>query len=292
MCNSCEDNKETIGIPESEWTKGQREFVGTQFPTPKGGILTVTGVVGKYGSAAVFGLECSICSKDVELWPRGSITSKKDNLVKGQSFCGCTFNPRWTQEQREYQIGKVCLDENLKFVGWDHIKGYINSWSKFNWLCSEGHKCTSTVDNFLIQGNRCITCYKQKQKELGYYNGYYPERKDEKDFLYIMNFNGKYIKVGRAFDIDNRLNKRKSGLIDCSKVSRENIKILQVFTSNHQTIYDTEQWLHSELRERGFEYNEEDGLWSIELFDIDSLPVLDYLMKDTELEAVSDEYKD
>ncbi|AGH32043.1 endonuclease [Vibrio phage PWH3a-P1] len=438
MCNSCEDNKVTVGVPEEQWTKSQREFVGTQFPTPKGGVLTVTGVKGKQGNITVFGLECSVCSKDIELFP-DNFSSTKNGLVKGQIPCGCAKNPRWkewqnrirvqrecnkrgyifhgwygeyigsktkakihnssnrntwypslknfirgcgdplegfkkisdakslyegqhiqefykagfsdgykfwksdrlnnrgyktyweytcptcsndkyvqnglctgifsnttgdlkngmvscrcsknykwTQEQREYQINKICIEECITFLGWETEEGYVNTkGSNLKWLCSEGHQNLTNVNDFLNCGNRCMTCKKQD----GSYNGYFPHRKDEKDFLYIINFNNKYIKVGRAFSVDERF-KGNKGLLKCSKVSRENIKILQVFTSNHQRVYDTEQWLHSELRERGFEYNKKDGQWSIELFDMDSLPVLDYLLQDTDLEDVSDEFKD
>ncbi|AGH32055.1 hypothetical protein VPIG_00199 [Vibrio phage PWH3a-P1] len=68
MCSSCRDEKDVVGVPESEWTKSQREFVGTKFPTPKGGVLTVVGVSGdKSGSNVKFICECSICSKDTEL---------------------------------------------------------------------------------------------------------------------------------------------------------------------------------------------------------------------------------
>uniref|UniRef100_A0AB39AJB5 Homing endonuclease n=1 Tax=Vibrio phage P018-4 TaxID=3229728 RepID=A0AB39AJB5_9CAUD len=433
MCNSCEDNKE-VGIPESEWTKGQREFVGTQFQTPKGGVLTVTGVAGKNGKIAVFSLECSVCSKDKELfpdvfistkghlmkdqvpcgcakspkwtpkqdliltnrlleekmphlkavdsikekgkprkfilecdtcskdseqWPYGSITTPKSSLLNGSIPCGCTKNPHWSQSQYETLIYRKCAERDYKFlgfvgewkgqytylrlhnlknsntwesttissflnhghgcpleglnsssakqrtpqtereqqinnvfsveggvfVGWSNGK-YKNRNSKFNWICSENHPCETSVGNFLNHNRRCKICRLIRQREKGVFYGYYPNRTDEQDFLYILNFNNKYIKVGRSFSVDERV-KELRRVSKTRKISK-----LKIFTSNHQTVYDTEQWLHSELRERGFEYNKKNGLWSIELFDMDSLPVLEYLLKGTELEDVSDEYKD
>ncbi|UZV41179.1 putative homing endonuclease [Vibrio phage vB_VpaM_R16F] len=418
--------KETIGIPESEWTKGQREFVGTQFPTPKGGVLMVTGVSHKQGGNVKFSLDCSVCSKDKELFPDG-FTSTKSNLMSGYVPCGCTFNPKWTPEQdlihtnrflaekmphlkavdsikekgkarkfilecsvcsedkklwpygsitsvksrlmegkvpcgcskipkwsqsqyetlvnrkcaergyqflgfgdwkgaythiklhnpkngntwrsdinnflnggkgcpiaagnnhksaqeREQQINDMFTNEGGQFIGWSGE--YKNQYSKFNWLCSEGHSCESNVGNFLNHNKRCMTCRLIKQRENGVGYGYYPHLVDEKDYLYILNFNNKYIKVGRSFNVDERI-KELRRISKTRKISK-----IKVFTSNHQTVYDTEQWLHSELRERGFEYNKKDGLWSIELFDMDSLPVLDYILKDTDLGDVSDEYKD
>lgn len=361
MCNSREDKKEivekAIGIPESEWTKCQRDFVGTQFQTPKGGVLTVTGVAGKDRNRnTVFSLECSVCSKDTELFPDGFINVKGD-LVRGKVPCGCAKNPRWTQSQfetlvkrrctekgyqflgfvgewkgkdtylklhntsngntwesatintflngghgcplaanqkrwtkveREQQINNTFTLEGGQFIGWSSGE-YKNCYSKFNWLCSEGHPCETNVDRFLNAGSRCMTCHKIKQREEGYMHGYYPARKDEQDYLYIIHFKkGGYIKVGRSFNVTERV----KALLKLSDHKLSEIEILSVYTDKHQTVYDTEQWLHEELRERGFEYNELDGLWSIELFDIDSLPVLDYLMKDTELEDVSEDYKD
>ena len=435
MCDSCEDKKETIGIPESEWTKGQREFVGTQFPTPKGGVITVVGVYSK-GKHPKFICECSLCSRDRELFPYGSITGIKSNLQKQRVPCGCSKHPyytesqhkvlvireckvkgyifydwygeykgtetyislydpinnlvynktniyrflkgsdginrvrlvssinkksdeyhikcfygsgkflkgteffrikdinskgymdywgyrcpvcsndeyvlnglcsgvfkgttynlkngcvscrcgvnyKWTQEQREYQISKICEEEGLTFIGWENNK-YNKAKDCILWVCSYGHKCRTSTDSF-IRGARCKTCNTERQKEQGTFYGYYPDRVDEKDCLYILNFNNKFIKIGRSFNVDERIKELRR----VSKTRR--ISKLKIFTSNHQRVYDTEQWLHSELRERGFEYNKKDGQWSIELFDMDSLPVLDYLMKDTELEDVSDEYKD
>lgn len=104
-------------IPESEWTKGMREFVGTQFPTPKGGVLMVTGVVGKDKSnVAVFSLECSVCSQDSELFPDG-FTSLKAGLLRGRVSCGCSKIPKWTRYQYETLINRKCSERGYEFQG-------------------------------------------------------------------------------------------------------------------------------------------------------------------------------
>lgn len=409
-------------IPESEWTRLQREFVGTTFKTSKGGILTVTGVAGKIGSNnAVFTLECSVCSedkelfpdgtitsvkvsllegsvpcdcakkrkwtpeqdlilvnrlltekmphlkavatieekgkdrkfilecnvcsKDAELWPLGCIISTKGNLVVGQIPCGCSKNPRWTQSQyetlvkceclqrsyeflgfvdgyrghktylrlhnphngntwnttindflnnnsgcpleaglkrwtaqeREGQINNVFKIEGGEFIGWKDGR-YKNCYSKFNWLCSEGHSCITSVSNFLNGGKRCTTCVKIKQREEGRMHGYYPARKDEQDNLYIIYFKkGDYIKVGRSFDVDRRIKE----LLKPSNHKRNEIEILSIYTGKHQDVYDTEQWIHEELTERGFYHNESD--WTVETFDADCKNVLFYLLSNSNL---------
>ena len=250
------------------------------------------GVFGTSDYAYYWNYTCPICSNDEFVKAgvcSGIFTARQSNLQKGFVSCRCAKNYKYSKEQREYQVEKICKEDGLTFIRWEG--SYKSNRSKLIWLCKDGHKCSSTLSDFMV-GKRCNTCFKIKQRENGIGYGYYPDRVDEKDYLYIMNFNNKYIKVGRAFNIEKRLNKTKSGLIDLSEIPREDIKILQVLTSNHQTVYNSEQWLHTQLRGQGFEYNGPDGLWSIELFDMDSLPVLDYLLKGTELVEVSDEFRD
>lgn len=63
-------------------TRFQEKFIGTKFPTPVGGCLTVTGVSPiKAGSNAQFTLTCNKCN--------GSFVSTKANLEKGAIPCGC-----------------------------------------------------------------------------------------------------------------------------------------------------------------------------------------------------------
>ncbi|WNO47268.1 hypothetical protein [Vibrio phage vB_VibM_10AMN] len=424
-----DSDEETIDIPESELTKGQREFIGTQFETDNGSTLTVTDVSHKQGSSAVFTLECSVCSRDKELFPYGSITSTKSGLVRGRVPCSCSNSPkwapeqdliltnrflaekmphlkavdsikekgknrkfileceicsqdtelwpygsiesvkghlmegkvpcscskipkwtqsqfetlinrrclekdyeflgfvgewkgqytylrlhnpkngnawqttitnflnngsgcpleasrkRWTEQEREQQINDVFAVEGGIFVGW--IGEYKNCYSKFYWLCNSRHPCETSVNHFLNGGSRCTRCTKIKQREDGSFYGYYPKRIQETDYLYIIHFKkGGYIKVGRSFNIEKRLKE----LLKASDHNHNEIEILLVYTGKHQNVYDTEQWIHEELTERGFYH--EDSEWSIELFDMDSLPVLDYLLKDTELGDVSEEYED
>ncbi|CAL9961504.1 endonuclease [Vibrio phage F99] len=118
-------------IPESEWTKLQLEFAGTTFKVEKtGATLTVTGISGKSKNyTTVFRVECSVCSKDTELFPegfncrKGSLQNKDGSLNKIP--CGCSNSPRWTDRQDEIHTQRI-LDEtqpNLKVVGSERVKG-------------------------------------------------------------------------------------------------------------------------------------------------------------------------
>ena len=91
------------------------------------------------------------------------------------------------------------------------------------------------------------------------------ERKDEKDYLYILDFNGRFIKVGRSFDVDERIRNLKS----LSKIKK--IYKIHVLTATHKEIYDYEQELHSKLRERNFQHYVD---WSNECFRNESILII------------------
>lgn len=414
-------------IPKDKWTKDQRDFSQNTFKTPRGGQLVVTSVYKGKGGVAHFGLECSICSKDEELYPEGSIRSVKKSLLKGQAPCGCSFNPKWkewqnnirverickvkgyvffgwfkdykgihtyldlynprtgnrwktttinnlvlghgdpvegviikrdkrflpdsyhiseftkagfseeykfwrsdkidsegrkrywfytcpvcsiddyvkngvcsgvfetneynlkkgfyacrcgrsfhyTKDQSELRLKMVCSEENLIYEGW--VGNYTGVDSKFTWYCHHGHKNTTSVSNF-INGCRCRKC-----KDIGgIVNGFYPQRSEEKDYLYIISFKAGYIKVGRTFSLKDRLSGNR-GLLRMSEHNKEDIEILHTFTGKHKEVYKEEQWLHEELETRGFHFNS-GKTWSTELFYTDCYETLLYLLKDTPLE--------
>lgn len=210
---------------------------------------------------------CPICSKDEYVKAgvcSGVFPSQVGNLKNGRKACRCGRGYLWTQEQREYQIQNVCREEGLTFIGWGNENvGYKNYRSEFKWVCSEGHDCKTSVDCFLNNSVRCMTCEKVRRREQGVLYGYYLERTQEADSLYILNFDNQYIKVGRSFQIDVRINqlKKESGI--------PNIELLHTMKGLHQEIYTLEQLIHNKLRAEGFEYKTEWG--SIECFTLDSL---------------------
>ncbi|HBK7931419.1 TPA: hypothetical protein LNI27_003449 [Vibrio cholerae] len=131
-------------------TKGQKEFIGTQFPTPKGGTLTVVDVSHKQGNHAVFTLECSVCSLDKELWPHGSIKSLKGNLEKGQVSCGCSNIPKWTQSQYEILINRKCEEKGYIFQGfvgeWEGNLTYLRLYNSVNGNTWESTNISSFIN--------------------------------------------------------------------------------------------------------------------------------------------------
>lgn len=139
--------------PEGALTKKQKEFIGTTFETPRGGVLTVTGVVGKtIGNTPIFKGECSICSKDRELFPEGSIKSTKNSLVIGQCPCGCAKSVKWTEEQTKIRVIRECRERSYTFHGWS---GRFNGSQTFLDLSNPetGNRWQTTTVNRFFTGH-------------------------------------------------------------------------------------------------------------------------------------------
>ena len=92
-------------------------FTGEIFSTKSGSVLEVKEVSHKTNYIKSYILTCSVCSKDKELWPYGSITSTKGSLMKGSLPCGCTRSPRWSEDQWMVKILRVCEERDITFIG-------------------------------------------------------------------------------------------------------------------------------------------------------------------------------
>lgn len=217
------------------------------------------------------------CIKDGFKWS-ASINSII-NTGSGCSVCSNCYKP--TEQEVLEKCETICKEFNYKVVGFP--EGYKNKDSSFEYICPEHGVQKVSYNNFVNGGRRCGKCWKELQKEIlkqnGNGNGYYAERKDEQDFLYVLDFNGEFIKVGRSFDIDERI----KGLRTLSKVPKKNIYKLRIFTATHQDIHDYEQELHNELRERNFQHYVD---WSTECFENDCQFVLNKLLDQCSLEEV------
>lgn len=218
------------------------------------------------------------CLKDGHKW-----TASINNIINGGYGCRKCSNRYIPTEQEALQ---KCIDI-CKEMDYDVI-GFVNGYNgtlktRFEYNCKIHGKQEVRYHNFITNGSRCGHCWKDKQleilRDLGNGNGYYPERKDEQDFLYVLDFDGKFIKVGRSFDVDERI----KSLRTLSKVPKKRIHKLRIFTATHQEIYDYEQELHSELRERNFQHYVD---WSTECFENDSLFILNKLLDNCILQEV------
>jgi hypothetical protein len=194
--------------------------------------------------------------------------------VHSKSGCPKCSNKYHPTEKEVLDIcNKICSEYNYTFIGFpDKYKG---AKSRLEYHCPKHGMQNVKYDHFINSGSRCRGC---ALDETGF-NGYYPERKDEQDYLYVLDFDSKFIKVGRSFDISDRLD----GLSRSSKISIKRIHKLRIFTATHQEVYDTEQAFLEELRERGFQYNLN---WTKECFENECLYSLNKLLDICDLEEL------
>ncbi|AGG57868.1 hypothetical protein VPBG_00096 [Vibrio phage helene 12B3] len=220
----------------------------------------------KEGDPHVIQYTCGTCSNDVFVKNNlcnGVFESLLGNLKKGVKSCRCSQSFRWTKGQREYQINTHVLANFWKFNGW--VSEDFNSKSKISVSCDKGHDFLTTVER-LLSGVGCRKCYTAERREEATVLGYYPSRKLEQDYLYVVAIED-YVKVGRSFNVPRRFKELrfKSG----KEVNLTNIELL--LTGTHEDVYNAEQYLHKVLDDKCL--RRYDLSWSIELFDRNSISI-------------------
>lgn len=249
------------------------DFIGWK---SEDGKLEVMGITGKKGTFTLFKVYCSECSEDTELFPDKYFTCYKSTLVGDYKPCGCGKNTRWEHWQFKLKA-KRQLGDSVSFTEVGEYKG-----SRTKIMCEcliDGKTWYTNYRRVLYSKQSCPECALNRHRQITSFHGYYPERKEEQDFLYILNFDDRFIKVGRSFNVEERT----KSLRDVSKIPLIDIHKIRIFTAAHQQIYDYEQELHSELRERNFQYYVD---WSTECFENDSLFILNKMLDECGLEEV------
>lgn len=223
----------------------------------------------KRGDLIYWDVYCPICSSDEYVNHKlctGIFKTTANGIKLGYKNCRCSKTFKWTKGQREYQINKVMEREGCNFIGWD--KEFKTANSKFKWVCEQGHTNTTSVTKFFDKGTRCSTCA-SKTRCIGKPT---PSRLNEVDNLYIINFNGDYIKIGRSFNIEKRIKE----LSLASGIYRDFLEIVGVYSADHFTIYMLEQLLHKCLNSMGYSYVKTP--WVKETFLLECLPELRILI--------------
>lgn len=240
---------------QTKWKDWQYLILARRVGEKKGFI--VHGFAGEYkGNKSKIRCECI---KDGYCWD-AAIT----NLLTYKSGCKkCSNRYSPTFNEALSKCLDICKEMNYTFL--DFVGEYSNVYSRFEYLCPIHGKQNVSYTKFVKSGNRCPHC----ARDASCFNGYFKERKDEKDFLYVLNFNNKFIKIGRSFDIEDRVSRLKN----LARVPLENIYKLKIYTATHQEIYDYEQELLLKLKSLGYQYN---CTWSGETMKIESL---DYVYK-------------
>lgn len=141
-----------------DWKKEypQDDFCGTEFKTPKNGVLTVVGIAGKQCRNKLYACHCSVCHQDEQMFPDLE-TSPKNNLVRGSVPCGCSKTYRWNDRQYRLRL----RNDDYEVISQEEITG---NRQEIRLRCDhDGHEWESRV-NDLLNGNGCPKC---KARKLG-----------------------------------------------------------------------------------------------------------------------------
>lgn len=244
-------------------------FKGETFTTEVGSVITMGEKFRSIEGETRRYYTCSKCSLDKELFP-SKLHDSTERLHKHKTNCGCNDTPKWSEEQNYIRCRRRCEDNGSKFLGF--VGEYMGRNTKCLIKCPlHGEYPTCSIDN-LLRGRQCPYCGQlSRNSKMGNHNGYYPERANEKDYLYILDMLVSN-KVGRSFDIEDRLRGIKSDA--CLEHKPE---VIQTYTATHEIIYRAEQDIHKELRERGFQYLCD---WTWECFTKDCWHVLQDILDD------------
>lgn len=108
---------------------------------------------------------CPCCSHDEYVKNgvcTGVFTAVGGDLKRGILSCRCSKSYRWSEEQRIYQIQKVCKSNTFTFLAW--VGCYKGANTEFSWECDKNHKCVSNIHSFINKRCFCQYCYDSGQR--------------------------------------------------------------------------------------------------------------------------------
>lgn len=239
-CNKRGRNKVLLSLGIDDYIGKKFEYVSNT--------LEVVRYHSGVGNKKKYELYCNVCSKDTELWPKGSILSTMANLNRptNKPCCGC--NPdkvRWTEEQYKVRVQRICKEKGLTFKGWfEHFNKNAKS-TRLNLFCDiHGLSTNTRLEKFLSREGGCRECSQQEGKW-----GYYKERLKHQDYLYLLKGEGRdeiFFKIGRSFDPKRREKQHRS-------LSGYVFSIVGLLSDTHETIYKKELRLKKVLKHLSYE---------------------------------------
>lgn len=119
-------------VEHRDLTPTYLEMLNSTYPTPKGGLLRVKYFIHTKHTYLKAILECSICSKDKDLWKEGTIMSSKGHLERGKSPCGCSKISKLSEWNTKILIKRLLAKQERDFLGWNGgWKGFSNTRVRF-----------------------------------------------------------------------------------------------------------------------------------------------------------------
>lgn len=190
-------------------------------------------------------------------------TTAYTNLRKKHDCKKCALiNKSINQESALKIVNDASVGSIYKPIGF--LEGYHGVHSRLTYECEIHGIKESSYDNY-VRGKRCKECGAERS---GVY-GFLKDRVQEVDTLYVLNFNDLFIKVGRSFNVDQRI----KGLINVSGIKN----VVEIFNvqGSHEHIYKLEQSLLSYLRSYCLEYKTD---FTTESFSNESIDYINWFL--------------
>lgn len=143
-------------IEQDEWS-----LTRPTFRTPKGGILTVVGLVRKNDRPNHYVVQCSECKKDKDLHGEGLYVIIKAQITRGGIPCGCSKRPRWSKYQ--WKVMAARFAQKKGFIFKDYAEDYAGTNTKLVLSCPLHGEWKTTSLLCLKKGRGCPSCGAQKR---------------------------------------------------------------------------------------------------------------------------------
>ncbi len=177
---------------------------------------------------------CPSCANDVI--SRNNIGSAifktdSDTLKTGGTPCRCSKSYKNTRDELEWKVKTILREEGHSCLGFKDRK-HTTVKDYYLWRCNSCFSMRKSSCSNILSNSYGCTC-----RNISNCNGFYPQKVEEKDYLYLLTFRLKdlrILKVGRSFSPEVRVKRFKG-------------KLLRLFTGKHKEVWGAEQKLHQTL---------------------------------------------
>lgn len=127
-------------------------MIGYTWESKKGSTLKVIDLFKNENTGRwMYIVECSVCSKDKELYPEPLIIERYAAKSRGSVPCGCSAIPKWTEYQQKIRVERVCKNKGYILEGFVEEKlGDKTHLQLYN--PSSGNRCESCTVSNLLRG--------------------------------------------------------------------------------------------------------------------------------------------
>lgn len=161
------------------------------------------------------------------------LTIVNDFVSKGTRCAKCVGKYKWSQEERETQLLRLCEGASFSFVKWN--QDYKDDHSKVVFNCKLHGEWITSINTFIFGKSRCPRCAK-----------YGFNRKDFGTLYFLKSSCGRYAKVG----ISNNFSRR---IKELNGATPFDFQILNRIDDEGQFVYELETYFHETFENAGLE---------------------------------------